>query len=307
MKSLRYYIDILSEAEAPTSMPKVTNPYTGADAEKFARLSPADQAWYTKGGGKPDLNDPYIAARAPNKGKLTAPSAPAAPASAAPAPAPAAAPGASTGVNAQGQNVTMPDGTNPETGEKTVATTPAAPAPAAPAKKLLPKDSNVQSFQDEVKKLDPTAFPKFGADGRRGKEVNDAIAKFPEIAKKYGLAGVAPSAPALASSAPTAAAPAPAAAPVAQSGKPAPPASSAPTSTAQPADAAALRAQRDAFGQAYVAMKNNPNTPPQALAHMEKQLTDIAAKMKTAGISESKTTSFASDEVSRIVSLVHYR
>jgi hypothetical protein len=298
MKSLRYYIDILSEAEAPTSVPKVTNPYTGADAEKFARLSPADQAWYTKGGGKPDLNDPYIAARAPNKGKLTAPVATATPVAepSAPAPAaPAAAPGASTGVNAQGQNVTMPDGTNPETGEKTVTTTGATPAPAAPAKKLLPKDPNVQSFQDEVKKLDPTAFPKFGADGRRGKEVNDAITKFPEIAKKYGLSGVAPTAPA------------PAAAPVAQSGKFAPPASSAPASTAQPVDAEALRTQRDAFGKAYVAMKNNPNTPPQALAHMEKQLTDVAAKMKAAGISESKTTSFASDEVSRIVSLVHYR
>jgi hypothetical protein len=290
MKSLRHYIDILAEAEA--------NPYTGADAEKFARLSPADQAWYTKGGGKPDLNDPYIAARAPNKGKLTAPVAPATPvaqpAAVTPAAAPAAAPGASTGVNAQGQNVTMPDGTNPETGEKTVTTTPATttPAtPATPAKKLLPKDPNVQSFQNEIKKLDPTAFPKFGADGRRGKEVNDAIIKFPEIAKKYGLSSVAPTAPA----------------PVAQSGKVAPPASSAPTSTAQPADAEALRTQRDAFGKAYVVMKNNPNTPPQALAHMEKQLTDVAAKMKAAGISESKTTSFASDEVQRIVSLVHYR
>jgi hypothetical protein len=33
-------------------------------------------------------------------------------------------------VNAQGQNVTMPDGTNPETGEKTQTATAAAPAPA---------------------------------------------------------------------------------------------------------------------------------------------------------------------------------
>lgn len=277
MKSLRHYIDILAEAET------VANPYTGADAEKFARLSPADQAWYTKGGGMPDLNDPYIAARAPNKGKLTEPVAPATPVAEPAAAAPVTTPGASTGVNAQGQNVTMPDGTNPETGAPTVTTTP-----AAPSKKLLPKDPNIQSFQYEVKKLDPTSFPKFGADGRRGKEVNDAIVKFPEIAKKYGLSGVAPAAPTS----------------VAQSGKPAPSASPA---TAQPADAAALRAQRDAFGKAYVAMKNNPNTPPQALAHMEKQLTDVGAKMKAAGISESETTSFANDEVSRIVSLVHYR
>jgi hypothetical protein len=55
----------------------VANPYQGADAEKFAAMSPADQAWLTKGGGKPDINDQFILARAPNKGKpaLTAPTA----------------------------------------------------------------------------------------------------------------------------------------------------------------------------------------------------------------------------------------
>lgn len=56
----------------PAPAAPANNPYTGADAEKFARLSPEDQAWYTKGGGKPDLNDPNIAARAPNKGQLGA-------------------------------------------------------------------------------------------------------------------------------------------------------------------------------------------------------------------------------------------
>ena len=50
-------------------------------------MSPADQAWATKGGGKPDLTDPYIAARSPNKFKPAAAPAPAAPAPAAPAPA----------------------------------------------------------------------------------------------------------------------------------------------------------------------------------------------------------------------------
>ncbi len=69
----------------------IANPYTGADAEKFAALDPKDQAWLTKGGGKPDINDPYILARAPNKGK-PAPK----PAAAAPAAAPAAA-GAAAG------------------------------------------------------------------------------------------------------------------------------------------------------------------------------------------------------------------
>ena len=50
----------------------VANPYQGADAEKFAAMSPADQAWLTKGGGKPDINDEFILARAPNKGKAVA-------------------------------------------------------------------------------------------------------------------------------------------------------------------------------------------------------------------------------------------
>jgi LysM repeat protein len=56
------------------------------------------------------------------------------------------APGAVTGVNAQGQNVTMPDGTNPETGKPTELTQP-APAPAqpapAPAVAKLAADNNI--------------------------------------------------------------------------------------------------------------------------------------------------------------------
>lgn len=49
--------------------PAIANPYTGADAAKFAAMSPEDQAWLTKGGGKPDINDAAILARTPNKGK----------------------------------------------------------------------------------------------------------------------------------------------------------------------------------------------------------------------------------------------
>ena len=49
--------------------PAIPNPYTGADAQKFASLSPEDQEWLTRGGGKPDINDPYILRRAPNKGQ----------------------------------------------------------------------------------------------------------------------------------------------------------------------------------------------------------------------------------------------
>jgi hypothetical protein len=54
----------------------IANPYKDpAQAAKFAAMSPADQAWLTKGGGVPDINDPYILARAPNKGKPAAPAA----------------------------------------------------------------------------------------------------------------------------------------------------------------------------------------------------------------------------------------
>ena len=47
------------------------------------------------------------------------------------APQAPAAPGAATGVNAQGQNVTMPNGINPETGTPTTPQQAATPAPAA--------------------------------------------------------------------------------------------------------------------------------------------------------------------------------
>ena len=50
--------------------PKIKNPYTGADADKFSKLSPEDQEWLTRGGKKPDINDQFILRRAPNGGKL---------------------------------------------------------------------------------------------------------------------------------------------------------------------------------------------------------------------------------------------
>jgi hypothetical protein len=79
-----------------------------------------------------------------------------------------------------------------------------------------------------------------------------------------------------------------------QSGMPAPAAQ-------EPANAAELRTKRDAYGKAYVAMKNNPSTPPAALAQMEKNLTDIVAQMKAAGISE--TVGYSEDQ--NLASIVH--
>ena len=93
--------------------PAASNPYQGADAAKFASLSPEDQAWLTKGGGKPDINDQFILARAPNKGKAVATAPGAAPGGAGTKPA---APAAPTGTTAQGDDegntmITKPDGT----------------------------------------------------------------------------------------------------------------------------------------------------------------------------------------------------
>lgn len=140
---------ISEEVAAPAA-----NPYTDpVQAAIYAAMSPADQAWATKGGGRPDLTDKYIANRAPNKFKPVATAANPTDArlaagtqtspGAEPA-APAAAP-LSRGVNAQGQNVTItnPDGstTNPESGVTTAAvpepkvdqvTTGQAANPAAP-------------------------------------------------------------------------------------------------------------------------------------------------------------------------------
>ena len=59
----RRYIDLLNEADA------IPNPYANnpKQAAIYALLSPEDQEWATRGGGRPDLTDPYIANRAPNK------------------------------------------------------------------------------------------------------------------------------------------------------------------------------------------------------------------------------------------------
>lgn len=85
-------------AASPATAPAaggVANPYQGADAAKFAAMSPADQAWLTKGGGQPDINDQFILARAPNKGAAVTAAPAAAPAAdaTAPAAADATAPG----------------------------------------------------------------------------------------------------------------------------------------------------------------------------------------------------------------------
>lgn len=46
------------------------------------------------------------------------------------------------------------------------------------------------------------------------------------------------------------------------------------------ADLKELKKKRDAFGAAYVAMKKNPNTPPEALQAMEKNLMEVGEQIK---------------------------
>ena len=50
------------------------NPYANnpEQAAIYSRLSPVDQEWATRGGGRPDLTDRYIIARMPNQGKPVA-------------------------------------------------------------------------------------------------------------------------------------------------------------------------------------------------------------------------------------------
>jgi hypothetical protein len=54
------------------------------------------------------------------------------------------------------------------------------------------KNTQIQAMQNEILKLDPKALPRFGADGKMGKETQTALAKYPDIAKKYASVASAP-------------------------------------------------------------------------------------------------------------------
>jgi len=151
---------------APAKPAGAPNPWEGKDPAKaaaWATMSPEDQKWL----GGADPTDKFILARSPNKGKATAAPAASAPATpATPAAAPAltaadqedadmgkamaanaqAATQAANGVNAAGQNVTMPDGTNPETGEKTTVANAAPAGPEGAAKPAAPASRDAMPF-----------------------------------------------------------------------------------------------------------------------------------------------------------------
>ena len=112
-------------------------------------------------------------------------------------PTQAAAQQAANGVNAAGHNVTMPDGTNPETGAPTTTTAgaPAAPtqaaSPAAPAKTPAKSDPNIKALQDKL----IAAGAKIKADGVMGPATQAAMKQFPKaVSGNVPLPqGVAPS------------------------------------------------------------------------------------------------------------------
>lgn len=54
------------------------------------------------------------------------------------------------------------------------------------------KNTQIQAMQSEILKRDPKALPRFGADGKMGKETQAALAKYPDIAKKYANVVSAP-------------------------------------------------------------------------------------------------------------------
>ena len=172
-------------APAAGAAPAVKNPYQGADAAKFAAMSPQDQAWLTKGGGVPDINDEFILARAPNKGKASGGAAQ----PAAPAQVPA-------GINPE-TGEKYDDGTNAPLQEPPGAEKPAGGAaqPAAPAanKSMTPAITAYAASMGLLKggKPDVAAIKKFQqdnglkADGIIGPNTAGAILS----AQKPGMAG----------------------------------------------------------------------------------------------------------------------
>lgn len=184
---------------------QVANPYTGADAAKFAAMSPEDQAWLTKGGGKPDINDEFILSRAPNGGKpvqkpAAAPAAGASGQLAQPGKMPAdlaaqmaKQTGASTAIpDTTGMGKAGPtkaaaagmDPSNPLNQPKPAAA-PAAGASgqpaAAAAKPAAAADPNVQNVQKQLIALG-VDVGKTGADGKMGPATAGGIKAFQKMA-----------------------------------------------------------------------------------------------------------------------------
>lgn len=176
------------QAAQPAAAAPATNPYDSnpAQAAIYAKLTPQDQAWATQGGGRPDLTDPFILSRMPNKGQQTAAPAaqPAAPVAQAAQPAKATWPATRDEIiafqashkDAEGKPLKQDGligqrtmaalqaaGATPPAGFKPVANKPvaAAPTPAAPTgqgaqpvKTASPTQSSYNAMLAAKEKLD---------------------------------------------------------------------------------------------------------------------------------------------------------
>jgi hypothetical protein len=176
--------NVLQPGTNPTA---AANPYQGADAAKFAAMSPEDQAWLTKGGGAPDINDKFILARAPNKGKPVAQA----------SPVPPAAPTAPT---TRGISSPQPTATAPAanaagvTPQANVAGSPAqafpVPEPGGPSPEPVPLPAPAEPVTPNSKEqiaIIQQMQKELGvaADGKIGPSTRTAIEKNPDVAAKY--------------------------------------------------------------------------------------------------------------------------
>jgi RNA polymerase sigma factor (sigma-70 family) len=56
---------------------------------------------------------------------------------------------------------------------------------SATGKKTAPGSNKIQDLQNAILARDPKALPRYGADGKMGKETRAAMAKYPDIAKQF--------------------------------------------------------------------------------------------------------------------------
>jgi hypothetical protein len=159
-KGLLKEFNIVSE-EDDEELDEVANPWANDPAKSaaWAALSPQDQKWL----GGADPTDPFILARAPNKGK------PAAGGQSGAATKPAAAPAAApTGIQAQGDDegntmITRPDGTTMVVGPNGNAIPPGGgkqqPAAGAATKPATIDPAKLKRFQELLAKVQGGATP----------------------------------------------------------------------------------------------------------------------------------------------------
>ena len=193
VESFNYSLKESNIAEKVTlgTGPATTNPATGVTSGKFQQEVADIKKIMAELNDMQD--DPEVAKALQNAqaaiDKLSAaPAATATPAAAAAAPT---APGAANGVNAQGQNVTMPGGINPETGEPTVTTAGAPAAAATPAAAAAQGGNKVKKIQDQLVALG-IDVGSTGADGKMGPATMAGIKAFEKMAGKPETGKITP-------------------------------------------------------------------------------------------------------------------